>query len=235
MNNIVITPEGLFFLERIVRSCTPTLTNGGMLGKEYLLSLVKNGSEITYDEFKRSFPKSNFNCTGLYNVYDQLESVATEIGKNKIDANFILDFFSGDYHIERAGCDVKGSLFNGMKENYVNMEYISHILLPVEISEIGTDFFSAKYSNGNCFFEIKNLVAFQEEKEKIKIGDVVLAHYASIVFSGLEKDVEVRMLSVQARNVVFMDACRLISEAGIDHSKMLHFPWAKKLVTECGN
>lgn len=234
MSAIKIKPKGLFFLERIVRSCVPTPNNGGMASREYLLKLAKKGEKIEFDSFRDEFPLVNSCPVGLYNVYDHIREAAEKDGLTEIDEDFILDFFSGNYHIERASYDIREEkIAEIVGKKYAVMDYVAHVLLPVTISEIRNDFFSATYSNGGCSFEIRSLVAFPEEKEKIKLGDFVLIHYASIVFAGVEKDVVSRMLAAQFKHDEFMNACKSISASGIDHSKMLHFPWAKRLVNEC--
>jgi len=235
MNEISMRPDGLFFLERIVRSCVPTPTNGGMAGREYLLGLVKKGEEIGFDDFKNGFPSTVSRPEGSYDVYDHIRRVAEEGGVTGIGADFILDFFSGEHHIARAATDIREEkIAEIIGKKYAVMDYVSHVLLPVEITEAGRGFFSARYGNGDRSFPIRNLVAFPEETEKIRPGDFVLVHYASIVFSGIGSDTVSGMLDAQARNGEFMDACRSVSGSGIDHSKMLHFPWAKRLVKECG-
>ena len=233
MSKKKITVDGLFLLERVVRSCVPTPNNGGMASRDYLIELVKKGQEISYESFLKGFP-SQICPVGLYNVYDHLGSFASEKEVNEIDGEFVLNFFAGNQHIERAEYDVREEkIAEIIGKRYALKDFVSHVLLPVIVTEKSKEFFCAKYVNGHLSFPLKNLVAFPEESYRIKVGDIVLVHYASIISSNIDYDMAQLIFAIQYENKEFMKACMAISNDGIDHQKMLHFAWAKNLIKVC--
>jgi hypothetical protein len=232
---MIITKSGLIMLEKMVRSCPPTPTNGGMSSKEYLLGLCKQGKEITFIEFRKNFPRV-YGVKCLYDVYEHINEYLESEGITKIKEEDIIRFFAGRPHIERAIIDIKDEgLVEIIGASYADKALVSHVLLPVEI--IGKDgkYFYGIYHGAEMEIHIKNLVPFPEAEHKITVGGKVLTHYASIVSSDVDPKMEKEIIKNQSKNADFMKACAtVLKQKGIDHKKMLHFPWAEKVLSLCG-
>jgi hypothetical protein len=123
-------------------------------------------------------------------------------------------------------------------ELYAKKAFVSHVLLPVEIIEIDNEnnHYSGVYRNkeGKIFLKISDLIPFPEEAGIIKKGAYVFTHYASIVSSEIDASLVKKILHEQAQNKEFISACKRIEKiGGLDHKKMLHYPWAEKVVSVC--
>lgn len=233
MNDMKLTSDGLFLLEKVVRSCVPTPTNGGMESREYLFSLVEKGLDVSVEDFKRSFPRKK--CpTGLYDLYDHIFEFASRKEVSLIDFMLIMEFFSGEEHIKKAWEDIEDEkIVEILGIDYATRDYVSHVMMPVRIIDIKDGLFSVEYANDNVSFKSFDMVAFPEEQRKMHIGQWVLAHYASLLIADLDDQQVQFMLNLQKKSDNFMNACMSLKEKGIEHKKMLHFAWAKKLVNSC--
>lgn len=229
MNGIIIGQSGLNLLERIVRSCVPTLSNGGIEGKKYLAMLVQKGESIPFNYLLEGIAK-NSRLIKKYDMYEHIHEEAKAQKIKEIDRCFLINFFACHPHIDRASQDIKDEcIAEALGSEYAWKDYISHILLPLVVTNVADGLVCAKYENKDISFEIKNLVPIPEEKSCIKPGISILSHYASIVSSDISVFEMGTILKMQTMHDEFMDVCEKISEKGIDHTKMLHFPWAKKI------
>lgn len=231
MNGIIMKQRGLELLERIVRSCVPTLSNGGIEGKKYLALLVQKGKPVLFDDLVERIAKRSV-LEKKYDMYAHILEEAKRQKTKEIDKDFLMNFFACHPHIDRAASDIKEEgISEAMGEEYANKDYVSHVLLPLTVTGIADGFVCAKYENKDISFEVKNLVPVPEEKAFIKPGIPVLSHYASVVHTNVSIFEMQTLLKIQATHDGFMNACEKVSEKGIDHAKMIHFPWAKKIAS----
>jgi hypothetical protein len=227
----MINQSGLELLERIVRSCIPTFSNGGMEGKKYLASLVWKGEPVRFDDLLRGITKENMPVK-KYDLYVHIHEEAKKQETKDIGKDFLMNFFACHPHIDRAAFDIKEEgVAEVMGGEYAIKDYVSHVLLPLTVTEIGDGFVCAKYENRDISFDVKNLVPIPEEKAFIKPGIPVLSHYASIVSTDISVFEMGTLLKMQTTHDGFMEACEMVSKKGIDHAKMMHFPWAKKIAS----
>lgn len=231
MSGIIIGQSGLNLLERIVRSCVPTLSNGGIEGKKYLAMLVQKGETVPFNDLLEGIAK-NSQLIKKYDMYAHILEEAKAQKVREVDRNFLMNFFACHPHIDRASQDIKDEcIAEAISLEYAWKDYISHILLPLVVINTADGLVCAKYENKDISFEIKNLVPIPEEKSCIKPGIPILSHYASIVSTDISIFEMGTLLKMQTTHDEFMDVCEKISEKGIDHAKMLHFPWAKKIAS----
>lgn len=232
-DDVFITPDGVRLLGYILLSCPPEFTNGGILAKYKTLKLAERGEGIDLGELMGMFHLRNPGP----NVFTHIHETAVKRGVSRADASFISWYFGGDAHIKRIIPNQSdGRLLDELNGDprYHFKYLVSHVLMPVMVINVNVLAINGKkarcvdvlYENGDIRLASSYLIHFA--KSPLRKGQIVLSHHSSIIPEEVSLDLKQMLLESQAGNRDFMEACREIAGSGIDHRKMMSFPWAKK-------
>jgi len=232
-DDVFITPDGVRLLGYILLSCPPEPTNGGILAKYKTLKLAEREEGISFGDLMGTFHLRNPGP----NVFTHIHETAVQRGVSRADANFISWYFGGDAHIGRImPSQSDGRFLDDLnKDPGYHFKYlVSHVLMPVRVININLVAINGKkakcvdvlYENGDIRLTSSWLIHFA--KSPLRKGQIVLSHHSSIIPHDVSLDLKQMLLESQAGNRDFMEACQKIAGSGIDHRKMISFPWARK-------
>jgi len=221
-----ITAKGLFLLERIIRSCPPRISNGGLGTKKMLFSLAKEKKDLFANDLLEKLQIKDF----FGSVFSHFFGVAEELGVSKIDERFIVEYFSGEFHFSEITRKIEEGDIELMKyitplfRHYVK---ITHLLMPVSIRGLVGNSFLVRYENGDMKFNILSLVPYKEDLPMFKKDTLVWMHLSSIVGIA-DKNLAEIALESQQRNASFWQACQKVSKIGIDTEALIQYNvWAR--------
>jgi len=221
---LYISERGMDLLERVIRSCPPEMTNGGLEAKKILFNLSRKKDPVKWSDLVATLPVEHFELS----IFAHIQSIAEEKSVAEIDDLFIADYFGGSPHIDRVRGFVKYHDFSMTGDLHYEPKFlVSHILLPVQIVDVSEHGFVGVY-HGNVDIIMKNLIPYVGESRLIEASATVLCHHSSIISVCSRYEVVDALMKAQFSSETFSSSCLGIKGAVIDHARMISFPWAKQ-------
>lgn len=233
-----ITNDGLKMLARVFISCNPIhnstteelkgeFVNAQGLSENqlYLIDSAKSGKVFDYEGYVSGLPNSN-----SLPKYEKIKVFAERMGRDVIDEKVVLMFFGGIDHINKALADNRDFKIN---HDFGMILLFIHLVTPVKIAGIVDDFYEGTYVNAGCEVRIKGLVPLLNnipsiDNIEIKIGDVVLTHYASIISPNVSEEMKEYLLGQQRESEQYMQACKEVAE--MDFNRFWNLSkWTKQI------
>lgn len=211
---MLINKKAAEILFRMVVSCAPFLKGCGrstayLKEKELFQKIENSGSEIDLSIFKDVLEEVTFK---------KIQELALVYGKKIIDADLIIQLFGGSAHFEK----IIGQLGKGqVSEDFFQKTLFAHIAVVVKILEKRGNLASGVYRNGDLEVQVKNLIIFPGDS--VNLGDIVVAHYALIVSTGISSDAKTKIMVAQGRNTDFKISCNYLNkQGGLDYIEFLN-------------
>lgn len=231
MRKIRITPEGLTLFERVMRSCPPRASNGGQETKRLLYNLANEKKDLNVGEFLKKLNVMDLSGT----VFGHFFGIAEKLGVNEIDEQFVVEYFSGEFHsaeiirkVDEGAIDVDMDLMKKIEPLYKWFVIVSHLLMPAYLLGFSETGFIVRYQNGERNFNIKNLIPFSGDFLVFEKETLVWTHLSSIIGKADEKLAKIALES-QKKNEFFQEAYRKVSRNGINAEALIAYHvWAKK-------
>ena len=223
-----LTMNALVLLEKIVRSCPPTPSNGGGKMKTFLMSSAKKAFEgkLYFDSIIDKFDSIRGN-TDSYNVYTDMEK---HIASGDVNFFTVMNFFAGDVHINRAIIDKNADVMSKLSQLERDKYAFSHVLIPIFLTNMEKGIGEGYYEFGDSKIFIKNIRTFPGRKKRYSAGMSVLMHYSCIIDEIGDKIAQ-RMIEKQIKNISFLQVCENLKGATVDHAKMSYDPWCEMITT----
>src|SRR6266567_3216424 len=217
-----LTSDGLKMLSRIFISCNPIHNStteelqgefvnaqGLSTNQLYLIRSAKSGKVFEFEEYVAGLPNKN-----SLPKYLKIKKFAERMCSNVIDEKIVLMFFGGSDHIEKALVDNREFKIN---HDFGVILLFIHLVIPVKITKIVGDFYEGVYANSEYEVRIKGLVPLLNSIPsmndiEIKVGDLVLTHYASIIAPDVSDEMKEYLLGQQGESEQYMQACKEIEE-----------------------
>lgn len=227
MEKMIMTAKGIYLLERIIRSCPPRMSNSGLEAKERLFALSKSGKSVFVSDFLERLEIEDLSKS----VFGHFIDTAEELGVDKIDDRFVVEYFSGEFHSAEIARKVEEGDIELMKyitplfKHYVT---ITHLLMPVSLEGLTENSFIAKYENEDMKINILSLVPYKEDLPVLEKNALVWMHLSSIIGIA-DRELAKVALESQRRNISFWQACQKVSKIGVDTEALIQYNvWAKK-------
>ena len=226
-NENVLTHSGAIALERIMRTCTPSLSNGGKRMKVFLEEIVERTMTEKVLFSKLIVESKRFVMqAGVYNVYQAISDFAEG---SDIAMSTVYDFFSGPAHIKEAAIERDAEELKLLDSLQKDKYFFSHILQPVIITKVTKKgLLFGVYCNGSIRIAVRNMRVLKEFQKEIVVGNFVLVHYSCIV-DVIDKHLAEKISAMQAKEKLLMQVAGEIAKTGIDHSEMAYDPWCEKI------
>ncbi|HEX8974704.1 MAG TPA: hypothetical protein VF817_04435 [Patescibacteria group bacterium] len=233
-----ITHDGLVMLARVFISCNPihggveeelqgeTFNEQGLSqNQQYLVDSANSGQDFEFDAYVAGLPNK-----ASTHKYVKIRIWAEKNGREAIDEDVVLRFFGGREHVAKASNDIKVAKVGN---EFGQRILFAHLVMPVRITEVHGEFFAGEYKNGDMVVGVKGLVPLlryitRSENIQLKVGDVVLTHYASIISEKVSPDIEDYLLREQAASPEYVSACEYVQE--LDFEKFWNLSkWTKQI------
>lgn len=184
-----ITKEAIRALVFIVVSCEPLCGLKKRGNEEYLVRRLKEDRDIDWSDFLSGFPEDSSD------PYQKIPDFARRLGKTEVDAETIFRFFGGRDHVAKVSDDIRKA--GAEPRRMVVLFY--HLVTPITIESVEGEgrSFSGTYENAGKLIAVKGLIASRAVSPRIKAGDRVLIHYASIVGTDPGKELMEHLLEEQ--------------------------------------
>ena len=159
---------------------------------------------------------------------DAVISVAKGLGKNCIDKEVISRYFGGQQHTAVIMDDLAKEQVSENSEFYLYTIF-NHMLVPLRVERIAEKepVLIGVYENDGVLLQVRNLLFFEKDREKISVGSTVLCHFPMVIDTNPGLDVVRMLLVMQREDVCFMRAAQSFPN-GIDHTKFYHFSILRK-------
>lgn len=207
-----ITKNAAIILARTIISCLPLKENVFGQKERDFLDRVRASKEMLFEEFAQRFSLEK-------STYRSIVDFAQAHKDRLINETLLVDFFGGFPHFEKIVGQIKEQIPNFDSSDYAKKILFAHMLLPIEIVSVGEEF-SGIYKNRDIIIPVKNFVLLSDDA-KVKVGQEVLVHYASIIATKFDERAKKRILEVQYANDDFRKSCQYLSGSGIDYKKFL--------------
>ena len=220
---MIITAGGIRLLEKISRSCRPTMANGGEKGKAVLAVLSKKTKDVDYAHLRGKIKT----IEGLYNIFDHILDFTERQGYVEINEYVIARFFGGEPHSNRIEEYIKEENLGKLRSRtFARNYYITHILMAARAIKCEDNLCDFEYLNNGVCLMIKNLVPF--DGVKVKKSQYYLIHHASILAPANPPRIANLLMDIQKDNGHFIKACKDVKGGSIDQKLTPYFEWAKK-------
>lgn len=220
MSRMLISSEALRLIFRMLVSCCHPLVNSkrGDKHRDYLSLVLEKKVDVYLDDFLEGLAYRPM-------MYDKLSEIARKQKKNTIDNGVVYQYFGGKVHIQKVAHDFKKeNLESAVSPGELARFLLLHLLTPVTITRIqlsgGKPVYTGLYENGSKKVIISGLVAFKEDEEDIREGQIVLSHFSCIIVPHPEKPLVMKILNEQFGNERFRDALSLISDKEINQERL---------------
>lgn len=210
---MLIDKKATEILFRMFLSCAPLKEcMPGMSGKpeKELFNKIKGATvNIDFSIFKRALEPQTF---------EKIQEFVRVSGKEIIDTNLIIQFFGGRLHLKKIIDQLKAEKVN---DDFFLKTVFAHIGIPLEVTVQNGKTAEGIYRNGKLEVPIKNLVIFPGDF--VKLGDIVVAHYALIISTSISRDAKTKILFAQRKNFGFaLACCYLQKQGGLDYAEFLN-------------
>lgn len=216
----------MIFLEKIMHSCPPVISNGGKLMKRNLAHFAKEVSErkIPLAEIEAKLD-SLLPKTSKYNIYKEL---ATQSENVELDFWAVANFFAGAPHIAQAleerGAQDIAKLSESIKDAY----FFAHVLTPIRLTLRKRNTFEGVYENAGVKISIRHMRILPKDRKRFNEGSIVLMHYSCII-DEIDQSLAQKILFLQREHKDFFAICQRINGTDIEHKFMAYDPWCERI------
>ena len=201
MNDIIFSPKAMRAVLMMAASCKEFSRTKISPNQRFLMDRIRDGKTMGCGEFERGLPEPEKDL-----LFGDLFDFCRSGGAGKISSEAVWRYFGGNRHIAKSKKDLLGDIKEGkLPAEFFDRMLVAHTLLPIKVRKSG-DSYAGEYSNGKVRVVIKGL------RNSMGSGNIaedsfILAHFAVIADADPSPDLVEHLLSEQAGDDDFMDAC----------------------------
>lgn len=214
-----VTGEAVKMLFAIMRTCPPTVSNGGAHAKSLLAQICGNGLGTSGFEL-RSLASGNEACgcegEGRMDVYSHL---LLHVEGDIVDKSHVSEYFAGQVHAAKIFQDARKEFTH----EYALKVVYGHLLVPVYVEDIEEGIGRDYYGNA-----VSGLLRFPDAR--FVNNDLAAMHYGFLVDKLSSAEAEL-IAEANLKSGLFMSALEELN-GFMDFSKMLYRPRSLAMARE---